>query len=122
MAADYRHINRLLEIYTLIQGSGGGWTAKKLAEKFKTTTRTIFRDIDVLKSVGIPVNHDPDQKCYAIRHCAERFPQRLQFRPEFHQLLPQRTFPQFRRRDRLLDDATGFQLRLKSRIIWKGVV
>ena len=65
MAADYKHLNRLLEIYTLIQG-GSGWTAKKLAEKFKTTTRTIFRDIDVLKSVGIPVNHDPDQKCYTI--------------------------------------------------------
>ena len=47
MAADYKHLNRLLEIYTLIQG-GSGWTAKKLAEKFKTTTRTIFRDIDVL--------------------------------------------------------------------------
>ena len=66
MAADYRHLNRLLDIYTLIQGGGGGWTAKKLAEKFKTAPRTIFRDIDVLKSVGIPVNHDPDQKCYAV--------------------------------------------------------
>lgn len=65
MSADYRHLNRLLEIYTLIQGNAG-WTAKKLAEKFKTTTRTIFRDIEVIRSVGIPVNHDPDQKCYTI--------------------------------------------------------
>ena len=66
MAADYKRIHRLLKIYALIQGNQG-WTAQRLAEEFKTTARTIFRDIDVLKEIGIPVHHDPEKKCYQIR-------------------------------------------------------
>ncbi|MFW2490773.1 HTH domain-containing protein [Clostridium chromiireducens] len=30
-------------------------TAKELAENFKVSTRTIYRDVDVLSSVGVPV-------------------------------------------------------------------
>ncbi len=30
-------------------------TAKELAERFEVSTRTIYRDIDVLSTAGIPV-------------------------------------------------------------------
>jgi predicted DNA-binding transcriptional regulator YafY len=66
MAADYKRIHRLLKIYTLIQGDQG-WTCERLAEEFKTSQRTIFRDIDVLRNIGMPVFHDPERKCYQIR-------------------------------------------------------
>ena len=67
MPADYsKRIDRLLQIYTLIQGEGG-WTAERLAEHFGTTQRTIFRDIDVLKNAQVPVYHDTERKCYQIR-------------------------------------------------------
>ena len=47
-------INRLFEIiYTLLQKER--ITAEELAERFEVSTRTIYRDIDVLSSVGIPV-------------------------------------------------------------------
>jgi predicted DNA-binding transcriptional regulator YafY len=47
-------INRLFEIvYILINKKTV--TAKELAEKFEVSTRTIYRDIENLSSVGIPV-------------------------------------------------------------------
>lgn len=47
-------INRLFEIiYILLQKER--ITAEELAERFEVSTRTIYRDIDVLSSVGIPV-------------------------------------------------------------------
>jgi predicted DNA-binding transcriptional regulator YafY len=66
MAADYRRIHRLLKIYTLIQGDQG-WTCERLAQEFGTSQRTIFRDIDVLRRIGMPVLHDEERKCYTIR-------------------------------------------------------
>jgi predicted DNA-binding transcriptional regulator YafY len=65
MAADYKRIDRLLKIYTLIQGERG-WTNKKLATYCQTTPRTIFRDISVLRNVGIPLLTDPDTDGYFI--------------------------------------------------------
>jgi len=47
-------INRLLEI-TIILLNKGATTAKELAERFNVSTRTIYRDIDVLSSAGVPV-------------------------------------------------------------------
>lgn len=47
-------INRLLEI-TIILLNGKNVTAKQLAGRFCVSTRTIYRDIDVLSSAGIPV-------------------------------------------------------------------
>lgn len=47
-------INRLFQIvYILI--NKGMVTASELAEKFEVSNRTIYRDIDVLSSAGIPV-------------------------------------------------------------------
>lgn len=47
-------INRLLEI-TIILLNKGTVTAKALAERFNVSTRTIYRDIEVLSSAGVPV-------------------------------------------------------------------
>ena len=47
-------INRLLEI-TIILLNKGKTTAKELAERFEVSTRTIYRDIDVLSCAGVPV-------------------------------------------------------------------
>jgi predicted DNA-binding transcriptional regulator YafY len=47
-------INRLLEISLLLLGKGNT-TAGDLAERFGVSTRTIYRDIDILSTAGIPV-------------------------------------------------------------------
>ena len=47
-------INRLLEI-TILLLNRATITAKELAERFGVSTRTIYRDIDVLSSAGVPV-------------------------------------------------------------------
>lgn len=47
-------INRLLEI-TIILLNKGTVTSKELAERFEVSTRTIYRDIDILSSSGIPI-------------------------------------------------------------------
>jgi len=47
-------INRLFEITTILLNKGTV-TAKELADRFGVSTRTIYRDIDVLSSAGVPV-------------------------------------------------------------------
>ena len=47
-------INRLLEIVTILLNRETV-TAKELAERFGVSTRTIYRDVDVLSSAGVPV-------------------------------------------------------------------
>lgn len=47
-------IDRLFEIVMILLNKDAV-TAKELAERFEVSTRTIYRDIDVLSSAGIPV-------------------------------------------------------------------
>ncbi len=47
-------INRLLDIAMVVINKGKT-TAGELAEKFGVSTRTIYRDIDILSTAGIPV-------------------------------------------------------------------
>lgn len=47
-------LNRLFEITTILLNRGTV-TAKELAARFGVSTRTIYRDIDVLSSAGVPV-------------------------------------------------------------------
>jgi predicted DNA-binding transcriptional regulator YafY len=47
-------MNRLFEITTILLNKGTV-TAKELAERFGVSTRTIYRDIDVLSAAGVPV-------------------------------------------------------------------
>ena len=50
-------INRLIEIITLLLNRQT-ITARELAERFSVSTRTIYRDIDVLSSAGVPIYTD----------------------------------------------------------------
>ncbi|WP_312340178.1 helix-turn-helix transcriptional regulator [Anaerospora hongkongensis] len=47
-------INRLYEITTILLNRQTV-TAKELAERFQVSTRTIYRDVDVLSTAGVPV-------------------------------------------------------------------
>lgn len=47
-------MNRLFEITTILLNKGN-ITANELAERFGVSTRTIYRDIDVLSGAGVPV-------------------------------------------------------------------
>ena len=47
-------INRLLEL-SLVLLNKGTVTAKELAKRFGVSTRTIYRDVDILSTAGIPV-------------------------------------------------------------------
>nr|WP_090885926.1 YafY family protein [Evansella caseinilytica] len=47
-------INRLLEM-TILLLNKKTVTAKELAERFEVSTRTIYRDVDVLSTAGVPV-------------------------------------------------------------------
>lgn len=47
-------MNRLFEITTILLNKGTV-TAKELAERFEVSTRTIYRDIDLLSGTGVPV-------------------------------------------------------------------
>lgn len=47
-------INRLLEI-TILLLNKGTITARELADRFGVSTRTIYRDVDVLSGAGVPV-------------------------------------------------------------------
>src|SRR5688572_31735726 len=67
MAADYGRSHRLLKILTLIQGGGGGWTPRRLAQECDTTERTIYRDLKLLEGAGIPYFFDEERKTYAVR-------------------------------------------------------
>lgn len=47
-------IDRLLEIIIILLNKGS-ITAKELADRFSVSTRTIYRDVDVLSTAGVPV-------------------------------------------------------------------
>lgn len=66
MPADYSRIHRLLRILTLIQAEGD-WTAERLAVEFGVHVRTIYRDMKILETAGIPYFHDASTGGYRVR-------------------------------------------------------
>ena len=72
-------LHRLLRIIMLVQGQPD-WTPKRLAEEFGKTERTIYRDIDKLRTVGVPIDFDHQSKGYRIAETF--FLQPLQFTPD----------------------------------------
>lgn len=65
MAFKYSRVHRLLKLLTLIQSRPYGPNA--LARECNCTTRTIFRDLTMLKEADIPVDHDPEAGGYRVR-------------------------------------------------------
>ena len=49
-------------IYCLLQRHYYGLSAREIAKEMETNIRTIYRDLDVLSSAGIPIYQDRDGK------------------------------------------------------------
>ncbi|MBI4578121.1 MAG: WYL domain-containing transcriptional regulator [Planctomycetes bacterium] len=58
-------IHRLLKLVTVLQ-TGKGFTADELAAAVPASRRTLFRDLSLLKQVGIPVKYDGARRVYQI--------------------------------------------------------
>jgi predicted DNA-binding transcriptional regulator YafY len=58
-------VSRIVQILTPLQ-AGRGCTADELAETFRTSRRTIFRDLKELQLIGIPYHYDNQNGSYTI--------------------------------------------------------
>ncbi len=58
-------IHRLLSLISLLQ-AGKGYHIEGLAQECGVSRRTIFRDLDLLRSSGVPLVYDEDQQQYHI--------------------------------------------------------
>jgi proteasome accessory factor B len=58
-------ITRLLELVGLLQ-SGRGHNARSLAVNCRVSRRTIFRDLDILRLAGVPLEYDEQEQRYRI--------------------------------------------------------
>ena len=58
-------VARLIQLLNLLQ-SGRVYNSKDLSDICAISRRTIFRDLDVLKEVGVPVAFDEDQQRFFI--------------------------------------------------------
>jgi len=58
-------VTRLLEVIGLLQ-QGRGHNVNSLAQNCGVARRTIFRDLQMLKSAGVPLNYDADYERYHI--------------------------------------------------------
>lgn len=66
MAKTYSRIYRLLDILMLVQ-SDDDWNGNRLAAHFHTTKRNIYRDMDVLRQTGIPIDYNDESGSYRVR-------------------------------------------------------
>lgn len=65
MAGDYTRIHRLFAVLVEIQ-AGRAESAAALAEEFGVTERSIYRDLDVLRTAGLPIEHDTSANRYRL--------------------------------------------------------
>jgi len=72
-------ISRLVEIIGLLQ-TGRGQNTKTLAQHCGVSRRTIFRDLDVLRDAGVPLQFDDQQQIFRLP--GQRFLPPTAFSPE----------------------------------------
>lgn len=58
-------LERILKLVALLQ-SGASLNALQLAQETNVHRRTVFRDVALLRSAGIPIRFDNDTSCYSI--------------------------------------------------------
>jgi predicted DNA-binding transcriptional regulator YafY len=58
-------LERILKLVALLQ-SGAPFNALQLAQETNVHRRTVFRDVALLRSAGIPIRFDNDTSCYSI--------------------------------------------------------
>jgi predicted DNA-binding transcriptional regulator YafY len=65
-----RQADRLARVMRTLQLllSRGRWNARDIAAEQECSERTIYRDMQVLELAGIPVEFDPGDRCYRVRH------------------------------------------------------
>jgi len=61
----YTRVHRLLKILMLVQGDGA-WTPARLAEECGIGERTIYRDMNELERIGVPVHFDQQEGRYRV--------------------------------------------------------
>jgi len=62
----YNRLHRLLWILMVIKAKRG-WNAEALARQCGTTARSIYRDLNELKALGIVIDHDPVTEGYIVQ-------------------------------------------------------
>jgi biotin operon repressor len=60
-------MQRALQILRLLQ-AGQTWSAQELAEQYHCSTRTIFRDLQLLRDCGIPIESPRGEKGFRLAH------------------------------------------------------
>lgn len=58
-------LERILKLVSLLQ-SGAPYNALQLAQETNVHRRTVFRDVALLRSAGIPIRFDTDTSCYSL--------------------------------------------------------
>ncbi|MBT3891529.1 MAG: HTH domain-containing protein [Planctomycetaceae bacterium] len=76
-SSDKKNITRTLEIISCIQ-QGAGLNAVELADRFQVSKRTIYRDLSVIRTSGLPVRFDNLADGYRILPTSESFTIRRQ--------------------------------------------
>ncbi len=57
---------RLIRITRLVLGNGR-WGPDDLAEEVECSTRTIYRDVEILSAAGIPITFDKAKQAYSVQ-------------------------------------------------------
>jgi predicted DNA-binding transcriptional regulator YafY len=57
---------RLIRIARLVTGNGR-WGPNDLAEEIECSTRTIYRDVEILSASGIPITFDKSTQAYSVQ-------------------------------------------------------
>ncbi|MBN2455132.1 MAG: WYL domain-containing protein [Sedimentisphaerales bacterium] len=58
-------VRRIMQTLTTLQ-SGKGYSIKELSRIFGRSKRTIFRDLDQLREIGVPCHYNTKERCYKI--------------------------------------------------------
>lgn len=64
-----RQADRLARIMRTLQLllSQARWNARDIAAEQECSERTVYRDMEVLELAGIPIDFDPEDRCYRVR-------------------------------------------------------
>src|SRR4051794_31123969 len=57
---------RLIRIARLVTGNGR-WGPEDLAKEIECSTRTIYRDVEILSAAGIPITFDKPTQAYQVQ-------------------------------------------------------
>lgn len=63
---------RTIRLLRLLLGHGR-WNAEALARELECSVRTLFRDLNVLTTAGVPISYDRQSECYSVPE-TYRFP------------------------------------------------